>query len=349
MITAFVLVAALIAVLVAVWVVLPLIVKRGDASPSAPYAALGATAGLLVAGGAFYVALSNFNWSQAPASAADSPQTMVASLARRLEREPDDLNGWLMLGRSYAVLEQFPLAARAYQRADRLADGRNAEALTGLAEALAMQDQNELEGRAGRLFEKALELDPTSGKALFFTGATAMRRGDLPLARERFSRLLALEPPDNVKSILEQQLAVIDAQMRGLPAANGAAPAAGAPATAAQAPAAAVRVRVSLGPRIDRSILRATPLFVFVREPGVPGPPLAVKRLVASFPAEVVLTGQDAMLEGRAIAAGQQVEVVARLAQGGAPNATSGDPFGSVRYHVGKDGVVDLVIDQVTP
>jgi hypothetical protein len=55
------------------------------------------------------------------------------------------------------------------------------------------------------------------------------------------------------------------------------------------------------------------------------------------------------MMAGRTFAKDQQVEVVARLAKGGGPTAASGDLFGTVRYHVGKDGVVDLVIDQVTP
>jgi hypothetical protein len=55
------------------------------------------------------------------------------------------------------------------------------------------------------------------------------------------------------------------------------------------------------------------------------------------------------MLESRRIAAGQQLEVVARVALGGTPTATRGDPFGQVGYHVGKDGRVTLVIDKLAP
>jgi cytochrome c-type biogenesis protein CcmH len=362
MMTGFIVLAALIAVLVVLWVVLPLVTKRSDATASAPYAALGIAAATFVLGGGVYAALSNFDWSEPETSAADSPQRMVANLARKLERNPEDLNGWLMLGRSYTVLEQFPLAARAYQRADRLASGRNAEALTGLAESLALQDETELDGRAGRLFEQALEIDPTSGKALFFTGAAAMRRGDLPVARERFSRLLDLQPPENIRPILQQQIAAIDAQLtsgttavdasKSATGATDAPPSDGAaskPAPAAVTGEARVAVKVSLGAKLAAKDLAGTPLFVFVREPGVPGPPIAVKRLAATFPAEVVLTPADSMLAGREITAGQKVEVVARLSRGGTPTASSGDPFGAVGYDVGKDGVVDLVIDQVTP
>ena len=61
---------------------------------------------------------------------------MTAKLAKRLASEPDDLEGWLLLGRTYSTLEQFPLAVRAYQRADRLANGQNADAIVGVAESL---------------------------------------------------------------------------------------------------------------------------------------------------------------------------------------------------------------------
>jgi hypothetical protein len=55
------------------------------------------------------------------------------------------------------------------------------------------------------------------------------------------------------------------------------------------------------------------------------------------------------MLESRRITAGQQLEVIARVALGGTPTATSGDPFGQVSYHVGKDGKLNIVIDRLAP
>ena len=78
---------------------------------------------LVIGSAVLYASLTNWSWRAEPP--ADSPQTMVASLARKLERDPQDLNGWLMLGRSYLVLEQFPLALRSFERADRLAAGKN--------------------------------------------------------------------------------------------------------------------------------------------------------------------------------------------------------------------------------
>ena len=103
------------------------------------------------------------------------------------------------------------------------------------------------------------------------------------------------------------------------------------------------------GPTLSKDSSDAAPLFVFVRDPGQPGPPLAVKRLASRFPQTVELTPADSMVPGRAFAAGQKVQVVARIARSGNPIAGSGDPFGEVAYLVGHDGMFNIVIDHVTP
>jgi cytochrome c-type biogenesis protein CcmH len=341
----FILLAALALVVGVGAVTIPLLVRRDDSAPPPAPLAAGIAALVLVAGSvAIYATKSNW-WSHPVA--ADSPQTMVARLARRLEREPDDLQGWLTLGRSYAVLEQYGLAVRAYQHADRLASGRNAEALVGEAEALLLEDENQLDGRAGRLLEQALVLAPGNGKALFYGGAAALHRGDFKLGRERFAQLLAADPPDNVKSVLRQQIAAIDQRIAAGP--SGSAPAAapdGAPAAASQQ-GPAVRVTVQL-PRGASTPEGTSRLFVLVRDPARPGPPLAAKLLPSRFPQTVQLTPADSPM-GRSFAAGQKVQVVARISRSGNPLAARGDPFGEVAYLVGKDGLVNITINQVTP
>ena len=207
----FVLLAAALTLASVVAVAIPLLRHRAAGAAAATWAAL-AAAGLLVVGSAaLYVTWSNWPWHAAPA--ADTPERMVAQLARRLEQDPTDLNGWLMLGRSYTALQEYPLAVRAFGRAVQLSDGKNAEALSGEAEALALSDESELDGRAGRLFEQALALEPDSGKALFFGAAVAGRRGDLPLARQRFAKLLSLNPPQAIRPMIEQQIAAIDEKL----------------------------------------------------------------------------------------------------------------------------------------
>ena len=328
--TSFIVIASLMALASVAAVSWPLLRARESNARDAGFAVLALV--VLTAGGAgLYTTWSHWSW-KTPISDG-TPQGMVGNLVRRLEEQPNDLPGWLMLGRSYAVMEQYPLAARAYQRADRLARGRSAEALEGWAEALTLNNEEELTGRAGRLFEQALALNPASGKALFFSGMAALRRGELPLARQRLVALLGRNPPENVRPILEKQIASIDAKL-----------AAGSVASAAR-----ITLHVTIAAKLAAQLPADTPLFVLARNPGQGGPPLAVRKLPAQFPLDLQLTAADSMLPGRAIAAGQTVDVVARLALSGSPTGAKGDLEGRLRYDVGKDGRRELIIDTIAP
>jgi cytochrome c-type biogenesis protein CcmH len=337
----FIVIAAAMGLAVAALLAVPLLSPR-PVAPRSPRTALAVLVVLVGGAGALYATFSNWHWSAAQAdAAAGSPQTMVATLARRLASNPDDLNGWLLLGRSYSVLEETPLAVHAYERANALAKGQNADALLGLAEALVSQDATQLTGRAGDLVEQALLLAPQSPKALFYGAAAAIQRKQLPLARQRFVALLAANPPDNVRPIVEQQINAIDQAL-------GAAAPAPAPGPA-PAEAARVKITIKLAPTLGAAGKTDAPLFVFVRDPRAAGPPLAVKRLESHFPQTVELSSADAMLAGHGMQVGQDVEIVARLSSSGGPLARSGDPFGSAAYHVAASGAVSIVIDRLTP
>jgi cytochrome c-type biogenesis protein CcmH len=355
---AFIVIAIALTIAAVAVVVVPLLRRRSTTGEPAIWAAFGAAGVLVFGAGALYLSWTNWSWNQPKTDASGTPQGMVSNLARRLERNPEDIEGWLMLGRSYAVLEQYELSERAYQRADRLAGGKNAEALVGMAEALIFVDEKEIDGRAGQYIEKALVLDPKSGKALFYGAAAAMRRNELQLARERFSNLLALNPPENVRPVLQQQIAAIDAKLNGTAppvAANQGTPQSRSPATSADGKPSAtqaappVRVKVTLSAKLSSEVPSSAPLFVLVRDPRQAGPPLAVKRLTSHFPQTVELTTADSMLPGHSYSAGQLVEVVARVSRSGSPIGVSGDPFGLAAHKVGEGGVVDIVIDHVTP
>lgn len=342
--TAFIVIAVLLGLGATATLVVPLLKPRADGTRPAAIAAVACV--VLVAGGAaiLYPVWSTWSWKEPVADG--TPEAMVGSLARRLERQPEDLEGWLLLGRSYAQLGQFPLSARAYRRADRLAEGRSAEAATGLGEALLLAEQSDLKGEAGRLFERAVELDPNSTKALFYSAVGALDRGDRGLARQRFERLLTGNPPPEVRNLIQRQIDAIDA---GLVA--GGQPEQPGGSAQGETVAATVRVRVTLAPAVASAARAGAPLFVSVRLAGQGGPPLAARRLEAKFPQELELGAGDAMIAGRALSAGQDVEITARVANGGTATASSGDPFGTVRHTVGgrTDEPLDLVIDRLTP
>ncbi len=208
---AFIVVATALALVCVAVIAVPLLKPVPSQAPRASWTALLAGGVLVVGAAALYTTWSNWSWRQSPG--VQSPEGMVERLVHRLNDHPDDLAGWLMLGRSYVALQEYPLAVRAYERADRVAGGRSAEALVGEAEALTLTDDAQLTGQAGQLIERALTIDPTSPQALFFGAAAAMRRGELPLARARVTRLLALHPPERIKTLLEQEISGIDRQL----------------------------------------------------------------------------------------------------------------------------------------
>lgn len=209
----FIVLAAALAAICVTAIAVPLLKPVPSRAAAAPWTALIATGVLALGSAGLYLTWSNWSWRQSPGVA--SPEGMVERLVHELNAHPDNLAGWLMLGRSYTQLQEYPLAMRAYERADRVARGTSADALIGQAEALTLMDDSALNGEAGRLIERALQIDPSSPQALFFGAAAALRRGELPLARARFSKLLALGPPERVKTILEQQIAAIDSKLAG--------------------------------------------------------------------------------------------------------------------------------------
>ncbi len=328
----------------------PLLRKR-EGMPEA-WRSGGVAAVLIVIGAAaLYPLWSSFKWHE-PEPAADSPAAMVGRLARRLEKQPNDLDGWLLLGRSYSVIEQFPLAARAYQRADSLADGKNADAAIGLAEALVNSGRSDLSGRAGRLFEQALALDGNSIKALFYSALAASERNELPLAKQRFTRLLDGNPPPEVKRLIEEHIKALDGMM--LMAAAGPQGQAPQAAAAAAQPVASsnvvtVPLRVTIASSTAAKAAAGAPLFVLARIPGQRGPPIAVQRLSATFPQDVDLRSSDAMVAGTGFTAGQEIEIEARVANGGSASSVTGDPFGVVRVKAGGAARTSLEINQLKP
>jgi cytochrome c-type biogenesis protein CcmH len=283
-----------------------------------------------------YAAFSSYTWVEAPA-VADTPAAAAARLAKELATNPDRLEGWLDLGQRYFDLQQYPLAIRAFQRADRLAGGQNAAAISGQAETMLAQDFESIRGAAGRMFERVLEMEPRNPKALLYAALAAMGRGETAAARDRFQRMLALNPREDIRVIIERQLAALDTAE----AEPGATP------VAADGPR--VQVRVTVSPSLRYQLTDQSALFVAARDPEQPGPPFAAKRLPVQFPVDVTLTAADAMLPQRRIAAGQTLDIVARISISGRPQSASGDPYGQVGYHVGKDGKLSIVIDKLAP
>ncbi len=336
----FVPLATVLVLVAAALIAVPMLRRRPTLAP-AVWTALACVGILALGASALYASLSH--GASRKSSPTDSPEVMVGQLALRLQAHPHDLDGWLMLGRSYLVLRKYPLAARAYARAVQLA-GDNTQALLGEAQALILSHQTTFAGRGGELIERALAHSPNDPQALFFGAVVALHRNDWTLARTRFERIVQLDPSPGLKHLAESQIASIDRRLASGTVADprtvaSAAPHAGAPV---------IRVRLELAPALAGRAPPTAPLYVFVRDPTRGGPPLAVKRLSSHFPQTVELRPGDSMLPGHAFSAGERVEVIARIAPSGNPLDQSGDLSGQTRYRVGQAALARIRIDHVT-
>src|SRR6056297_3182896 len=351
-----------------------LVLRKGGNSGSGGFAAFVAVAFLGASVGT-YVYLSDYDFDSVLASAgtnenphASDAQDAIAELAASLEENPDDVEGWKFLGRSYRAQERYREAAWAFERAYELADD-DPVVMLDLGESILFADSTAITGRAGQLFENALQLAPNNARALWYAGLAAANRGERLLAADRWEQILDTAPPDDVRQILENNIRELRAAA-GAGESDAAAPMAAttemppgeaAPAAAAgpepepEAPAAAadvepgtVPLQVTLSPELASQAPADAVLFIFARMPGVGGPPIAaVRRRAGDLPLSITLSDANAMMAGRQISTQEQLELVARVAKGGSISESEGDLIGATTYRMDSGETARLVIDQV--
>lgn len=294
---------------------------------------------------------------QSTAAQSDSLPEMDAvmkSLQQRLSDNPDDINGWKMLARSQMTLQQFPAAVTSFERVMELEEGRNAQTLVDLAIAILSRDGTPIEGRTSALIESALALEPNNPAALFYSGVASANRGDTDLAASRWEILLGLNPPPEIRSILEQRIA----EWRGVavestqPTVAEARPATASAESGAPeaAPGAIITARIALSESALSSITTDANVFVIARDPAQPSPPIAVDRLrLSELPTVVSLGDENSMVAGRELSGFAEFELLARVSLSGGPAAASGDWFGSLIVNPSDSSTVFLAIDQQVP
>jgi cytochrome c-type biogenesis protein CcmH len=135
---------------------------------------------------------------------------MVARLEKRLEAQPDDLAGWLQLGRAYAVLGRQDAAQAAYARAYKLAPD-DPQVLAQYAGFLYQGNPQNTRGLVNNLYKRLHQLDPQNLDALWFLGYAAYQKGDYKEALGLWDRLMKGLPPDSNEA---NHLRMIIAQTR---------------------------------------------------------------------------------------------------------------------------------------
>jgi cytochrome c-type biogenesis protein CcmH len=281
----------------------------------------------------------------------------IAGLEKRLEAEPDNLDGWLLLARAYKSTGRFPDSLRAAKRAFDLAPN-NADVVVEYAENIALNDPGRnIAGESRALLDQVLTDDPKHQRALWLAGIAEAQVGNYIAAIARWEALKAQLPPDS-EIIAEVDSQLAEARSRaGLTAAPGA-PAEPAPAPPTESPTVTaatgptLTIEVDIAPELAARLEPTDVLYVFARAAEGPRMPLALQRLPgAKFPLTVKLDDSMGMMPTLKLSSAPQVVVGARVSKSGVANAQSGDleVISAPLSPTTQTAPLKLVISQVVP
>ena len=278
-------------------------------------------------------------------------EEMVARLASKLEKNPNDARAWMLLGRSYYVMQRMDEAVAAYAKAAAKIND-DADLYADFADALAMSQGRNLRGKPLELVNRALAINPSQPKALAMAGTEAFDRRDFPAAIGFWERLQPLLPPD---SEIAKAIAVSIAEARelggNLTAQNPLKGGKTAPKVADKAVSSgSVSGQVTLSPALAAKVNPGETLFVVARAVNGPRIPLAViRKNVADLPLDFTLDDSLAMSPELKLSGVPEVVVTARISKTGNAISQSGDLQGvSPPVKVGARGL-RIVIDAVVP
>src|SRR4029434_8679537 len=121
-----------------------------------------------------------------------------------MKGDPDNVEGWMLVARSYGAFGRFRESSEAYANAVRLRPG-DASLLADYADALGMAGGRRLEGEPQKLVARGLEVDPRSLKALALAGTAAFERKDYKGAAGYWERMLQQVPANSEEARAIQQ------------------------------------------------------------------------------------------------------------------------------------------------
>ena len=253
------------------------------------------------------------------ASAAEI-EKMVDALAAKLEKDPGNLEGWAMLGRSYMVTGRFADAAKAFDKAGPAMEA-SSEMMLQVAELSAELNQGRVEGRGRELLQRVLKAEPQNPQALVLAGTDAFFRSNFTDAVRHWEAVLALLPPgspdaQNLAAGIEKAKSQLGAGKASI------SPKAGTEAAAGQA----VSGRVELAPAIKARAAPDDVVFIFARAAEGPRMPLAVVRTrVADLPREFTLDDSMALSPELKLSSAGSLRIEARVSKSGDAAAKPGD------------------------
>ena len=261
---------------------------------------------------------------------------MVVGIKERLRANPEDAEGWFMLGRTLMGKQQYNEAVTAFQRSnDLIADEPGI--LFALADALAMQNNGNLLGEPEALVKRGLALAPRFPNGLWLAGMAAEQRQDYKAAHAYWTQLLPLimDNPGSLREI-KGLIAMLEEREPEL--------------ASMVSNSAILNLVVDISADLKSRSNPAAAVFVYAKAMQGPPMPLAVRKLqLSDLPVTLTLSDDDAMMPTMKLSTFDQVIVGARVSSSGKPVAQAGDFYTEIEVVDSKNPPeqITLTIDQV--
>ena len=270
---------------------------------------------------------------------------MATALTRRLQDEPNQVDGWIMLARVQRAREQFDESDEAFRKA--LALSKDDNLAIEHAEVLAQKNQGNFAGQPWAIIQRVLTVDPQHLNALLLAGSASYSELNYRSALRFWERAReVIEPVSPEAPELDRAIAQTREKM-GLPPApsrsNAMASVQGQPNTNSanngasvsnnsagasnnQASTARITGRVSVIKELADKVAPTDTVFVFATPVSGSRMPLAIVRTTADkLPFDFVLDDSTAMNPAAKLSSMTEVTVKVRISKSGQAIAQPGD------------------------
>jgi len=325
------------------------------------YLVIGDTRGLLPQAQLANAAQMNRGGGNESPAGHDNFSSVLENLIARLKDNPSDIEGWIMLGRTYAIMERYTEASNTYEKLVELVPD-NPQILSDYADVLAMRNQGSLAGKPTELIHAALRIDPQYPKALALAGTAEFEQKKFEQAAEHWEKLLAVIPADSqlaksvkdsideAKSLASSNKVTVSASQENKAPQQISNQSEKPVEAATPSSAIAISGQVTIN---ENLVSKASPndtLFIYARAKTGPKMPLAILRLKASdLPATFTLTDDMAMTPTMKMSSFPEVVIEARISKSGQAVPASGDLQGfSQPVKIGNNNIA-IVIDKQIP
>ena len=263
----------------------------------------------------------------------ESVEKMVSEFAVKMEKDPSNLEGWVMLARSYRILGRNEDAAKAYERAGNFIDS-DPQLLADYADVLAANANGNFTGKPLKLINQALKLDPNNLMALWLSGTASYMTGNYKAAVQAWEKVAQQLPPETEES-RSIQASIADARAKG-----------GLSSKPIAAPK-GISGKIEISAELKSKVKSSDVVMVIARKPGERMPVAVLKTSVAEFPMSFSLTDALAMNPSAPLSQLSDASIEVRISKTGMAKPEAGDLISSPQIVKVGASNVRLVIDQV--